>query len=160
MVQRLNVVLDGLDGPPSALRRSAEELTGALIAQAPDGCEVAAIIASSPEPVYAHIVERLPGLASLEKSALARRELAASWRGGFARVHGMTHAVNLLAPLAAHDRLNGSAQLTVTVHDAIAWTHPELLDSGRAGWTRAMGRRAERYADAVVVPSHAVAAEL
>jgi glycosyltransferase involved in cell wall biosynthesis len=48
----------------------------------------------------------------------------------------------------------------VTIHDAIAWTRPDLLPGRYASWCRTMGKRAERYADAVVVPTHAVADEL
>jgi glycosyltransferase involved in cell wall biosynthesis len=48
----------------------------------------------------------------------------------------------------------------VTIHDAVAWTHPEFLTTREVSWTRAMGVRAVKYADAVVVPTHAVADEL
>ena len=48
-------------------------------------------------------------------------------------------------------------QTVVTVHDAIAWTDPDLLTSRQASWNRAMTKRAERFADAVVTPTHAVA---
>jgi glycosyltransferase involved in cell wall biosynthesis len=41
-----------------------------------------------------------------------------------------------------------------------AWSHPELLTSRQVSWTKAMAARALKYADAVVVPTHAVAAEL
>jgi glycosyltransferase involved in cell wall biosynthesis len=71
------------------------------------------------------------------------------------------HAPSLFAPLRAHDRVNvRGSQIAVSIHDVTAWSHPELLPSRRVSWAKAMGQRALRYADAVVVPTHAVAAEL
>ena len=71
------------------------------------------------------------------------------------------HATSLLAPLSRHDRrMVPSSQIAVTIHDAVPWTHPETLTPRGASWHRAMAKRAERYADAVVVPTHAVADEL
>lgn len=160
----LRVTLDELAGSPhGGMSRYAGELTRALLATAPAGAEVIGVVPSSPEPDYARIEAMLPGLADLEKSALARRDLAVAWRRGIGRPlrTGMMHATSLLAPLGAHDRVNHPGdQIAVTVHDAIAWTAPELLRPRTASWQRAMGARAERYADAIVVPSHAVAAEL
>ncbi len=73
----------------------------------------------------------------------------------------MVHSTSLLAPLRKHDRSSGgNDQSVVTIHDAIAWTHPDLLSSRQVSWTKAMAKRADRYADAVVVPTHAVADEL
>ncbi len=66
-----------------------------------------------------------------------------------------------MAPLHAHDRANNPTdQVVVTVHDAIAWTDPELVAPRELAWQRAMIKRAEKYADAIVVPSHAVAVQL
>jgi glycosyltransferase involved in cell wall biosynthesis len=48
----------------------------------------------------------------------------------------------------------------VTVHDAVPWTHPETLTPRGARWHRAMVDRAARLADAVVVPTQAVADDL
>jgi glycosyltransferase involved in cell wall biosynthesis len=87
----------------------------------------------------------------------------AAWQHGFSRLpgSGMVHAPSLLAPLYRHDPVNDPGeQFVVTMHDAVAWTHPETLPARRVGWVKAMARRAERYADAVVVPTHAVADEL
>ncbi|MBN9139588.1 MAG: glycosyltransferase family 4 protein [Micrococcales bacterium] len=160
----LRVTLDELAGSPyGGMSRYAGELTRGLLATAPEGAEVIGVVPASPEPDYERITALLPGLAGLEKSALARRELAAAWRRGIGRPHrtGMLHATSLLAPLGAHDRVNQPGdQVAVTIHDAIAWNAPELLPPRVASWQRAMGARAERHADAVIVPSHAVAAEL
>jgi glycosyltransferase involved in cell wall biosynthesis len=160
----LRVIVDDVIAPGTAgIGRYAEELTRELIRTAPRGSTVSGIVAASPEPDYADLEQRLPGLRGLYKSPLARRELQAAWQHGFTRLpgSGMVHATSLLAPLHRHDRLtNPGEQTVVTIHDAIAWTRPELLPSRYASWCRGMAKRAERYADAIVVPTHAVADEL
>jgi glycosyltransferase involved in cell wall biosynthesis len=157
----LRVIVDEVMAVPNGgMARYAEELTRQLIATAPRGSNVAGIVSASPEPDYAHLSERLPGLIELYKSPLARRELAAAWSHGFTRLPGagMVHATSLLAPMHRHEKVSGrNDQTVVTVHDAIAWTDPELLTSRQVSWNRAMTRRAERFADAVVAPTHAVA---
>ena len=160
----LRVIVDQIVAPvPGGIGRYAEELTRALIATAPRGSNVAGIVSASPEDDYATIAERLPGLADLYKSPLARRELSAAWQHGFTRLpgSGMVHATSLLAPLRRHDRTTGkNDQIAVTIHDAVPWTHPETLTSRGVTWHKAMAKRAERYADAIVVDTHAVADEL
>jgi glycosyltransferase involved in cell wall biosynthesis len=157
----LRVIVDEVTAAPNGgLARYAEELTRQLIATAPRGSNVAGIVSASPEPDYAHLAERLPGLVELYKSPLARRELAAAWAHGFTRLPGagMVHATSLLAPLHRHEQVSGrNNQTVVTVHDAIAWTNPDFLTSREASWNRTMTKRAERFADAVVAPTHAVA---
>jgi len=70
----------------------------------------------------------------------------------------MVHATSLLAPMHRHLPMSGrNDQTVVTVHDAIAWTDPELLSPRQVSWNRTMTKRAERFADAVVTPTHAVA---
>ena len=157
----LRVIVDEVAAASiGGMARYAEELTRQLIATAPRGSNVAGIVSASPEPDYARLAERLPGLVELYKSPLARRELAAAWQHGFTRLPGagMVHATSLLAPLHRHERVaSRNDQTVVTVHDAIAWTDPELLPGRQGSWNRAMTKRAERFADAVVVPTHAVA---
>lgn len=160
----LRVVLDQVGAArPSGIGRYALELTRALIETAPRGIDVAGIVASSPADHYARIEKALPGLTALHKSALDRRQLAAAWQHGFTRLpgSGMVHAPSLLAPLYRHDRLNNPGeQFVVTVHEATPWTHPETMSPRAVAWHKAMAKRAERYADAVVVPTHAVGDEL
>lgn len=158
----LRVIVDDVIAPGAdGIGRYAEELTRQLIRTAPRGSTVSGIVSASPEPAYVDLEQRLPGLRGLYKSPLARRELSAAWQHGFTRLPGtgMVHATSLLAPLHRHERSAGE-QTVVTIHDAIAWTRPDLLPNRYAGWCRGMGKRAERYADAVVVPTHAVADEL
>jgi glycosyltransferase involved in cell wall biosynthesis len=53
-----------------------------------------------------------------------------------------------------------SSGLIVTVHDAVPWTHPETLTPHGVSWHRVMVGRAMDHAEAIVVPSHAVADDL
>lgn len=159
----LRVIIDQMIAPvPGGIGRYTEELTRELIATAPRGCEVVGVVSASPEPDYQDVLDRLPGLADLYKSALARRELATAWQHGFTRLpgRGMLHATSLLAPLSRHDRLNDGDQVAVTIHDSVPWTHPETLTPHGVSWHKAMAKRAQKYADAVVVPTHAVADQL
>jgi glycosyltransferase involved in cell wall biosynthesis len=48
----------------------------------------------------------------------------------------------------------------VTIHDTVAWTHPKTLTRKGARWHRATAARAARVADAITVPTRAVADEL
>ncbi|PJJ71212.1 glycosyltransferase involved in cell wall biosynthesis [Diaminobutyricimonas aerilata] len=160
----LRVIIDEMVAPVrSGVARYTEELTRELIRTAPPGCTVEGFVSASPESDYADIAEKLPGLARLHKSALARRELTAAWQHGFTRLPGagMVHAPSLLAPLSKHDRVEDrGTQIVVTMHDAVAWTDPALLPPRTVSWQRAMGKRAQRYADAVVAPTHSVADQL
>jgi len=159
----LRVIIDQMIAPtPGGIGRYAEELARELIATAPAGCNVVGVVSASPESDYAEIHRRLPGLTGLYKSALARRELSAAWQHGFTRLpgQGMLHSTSLLAPLTRHDRLNRGDQIAVTLHDTVPWTHPETLTPHGVSWHKAMAKRAQRYADAVVVPTHAVAEQL
>jgi glycosyltransferase involved in cell wall biosynthesis len=65
--------------------------------------------------------------------------------------------VHAPTPLAPPRR---GAPLVVTVHDAVPWTHPETLTPRGVRWHRSAIERAAREADALVVPTQAVADEL
>ncbi|MEO7016592.1 MAG: glycosyltransferase family 1 protein [Leifsonia sp.] len=159
----LRVVVDELIGDSSSgARRYAEELTRQLIATAPAGCEVEGIVSNLPQETFDELTGRLPGIARLVKLPLARRELVVAWQSGIALpgAKGMIHAPSLLAPLRKHDRLNEGDQVTVTIHDTLPWTHPESLPNTSVLWHKAMAKRARKFADAIVVPTHAVADRL
>lgn len=160
----LRVVIDDmLDPADRGVARYTEELTRALIETAPRDCEVEGIVSASTEADYNRIDTHLPGLASLHKSALSRRELLRAWQHGFTAApgRGLIHGTSLLAPLRKHDRLNTTGdQVVVTIHDTIPWTAPETSDGRPASWFRAMTRRALKHADAVVLPTHSLADEL
>ena len=163
MTTSLRVIIDQMVAPvPGGIGRYTEEITRELINTAPPGCDVVGFVSSSPQSDYDEIAKKLPGLAYLFKSALARRELTTAWQHGFTRLpgQGMLHSTSMMAPLNRHDRLNRGDQVVVTIHDTVPWSHPETLTSHGVAWHRAMAKRAERFADAVVVPTHAVAAQL
>ena len=158
----LSVLVDELvDEAPGGSHRYAEELTRQLVATAPSGCDVRAIVSNVSDEQVADLRHRFPGIADVVRLGLGRRELSVAWRSGLpiGGVPGMLHAPSLLAPLRKHDRTGGN-QLAVTIHDTLAWTHPETLGTSRARWTRSMAKRARRHADAIVVPTHAVADRL
>lgn len=160
----LNVIVDPMaTGRSRGTGRYTEELTRQLIHVAPAGCDVAAIVSKIPAEEETKIRMLLPGIADIHQGRLpcSAREIA--WRMGFGRMkgRGMVHSTSLLAPLSKHDRLNNeSDQVVVTIHNAVPWTRPETLPRSVATWQRAMTKRAYRFADSVVVPSHAVAAQL
>ncbi|MCU1419785.1 MAG: mannosyltransferase [Homoserinimonas sp.] len=164
MTTTLRVVVDSIvSQPPSGIGRYTEELTRQLIEVAPPGCEVAGIVSASPEEDYDRLQLLLPGMTDLFKSVLARKELRKSWRYGLTPLpgKGMVHSPDLMAPLTRHDRLNDAGtQTVVTIHDVVAWTNPDTLNPRSMAWTKAMAKRAHRFADAVVVPTHTVASQL
>lgn len=164
----LTVVVDELAGdapgdagPPNGLSRFELELTRQLIATAPPGCEVRAVVPRIPDERLAELRRQLPGISDVIRLPIARRELAVAWQSGISvsGVRGMVHAPSLLAPLRRHDTASGD-QTTVTIRDTLAWTHPESLGTTRALWAKTMAKRARRYADAIIVPTHAVAGRL
>lgn len=134
---------------------AAVDLTHGLVATAPSGCSVDAIVPSGTDV-------SIRGVEDVRTLSLARRELAASWQLGFAPGvgGGLIHSPSLLAPLVRHDRVHDNDQTTVTVWDLAAWDAPDTLSKATVAWQRAMLRRAVKHADAVVVPSHAIAERL
>lgn len=159
----LRVVVDQMVTPlPNGLARYAEELTRALIQTAPRGCAVEGIVSALGPEKIAAVEEALPGLAELHRTTLPRRELAAAWQLGIVPTlgTGMIHSPSLLAPLRRHDREFDATQMIVTIHDTLPWTHPKSLTPTTVAWQKGMLKRARKHADAIVVPTHAVAEQL
>ncbi|QPE05193.1 glycosyl transferase [Microbacterium schleiferi] len=162
MTTTLRVVLDQLVAPTDPdLAMASRELTRALIAAAPRGCEVAAVVPSAGEEALAE-VRTLEGIAGVEASPIPRRELSTALSLGLPSGlgGGMLHSPTLFAPLVRHDRVHNHEQTVVTIWDLTPWTHPERVSKASVAWHRAMLKRAEKHADAVVVPLHAMAEEL
>ncbi|WP_424445414.1 glycosyltransferase [Microbacterium sp. CH-015] len=158
----LRVVLDQVVSPTDAdLAMASRELARALVASTPSGCEVAAIVPSGAD-VAGTVEGAVPGLASLARMPLARRELAVAWQLGVAPGvgGGMIHSPTLLAPLVKHDRVHEHDQTVVTLWDLDAWERPSELPRTVVSRNRAMLKRAAKHADAVVVPTHAAAERL
>jgi glycosyltransferase involved in cell wall biosynthesis len=165
LTRTLRVIIDQILAPvPGGIGRYAEELTRALIATAAPGSSVVGIVSAFRPRDDARIAERLPGLDEVLKTRLARRELSTAWQHGFGHApgNGTIHATSLLAPLRARPRREQSRRtgIAVTIHDAVPWTHPETLTPRGVSWHKAMAKRAERYADAIVVDTHAVADDI
>jgi glycosyltransferase involved in cell wall biosynthesis len=162
-VTTLRVVLDQLIATvPGGIGRYTEELVREMTRTAPANGSVEGIISKSSDAQHDDIRSRLPRLAELHALPLARRELAAAWRYGVMTSigSGHLHSPSLLAPLGRHGRNRRPTPTAVTIHDVVPWTHPQTLTKHGVAWHTAMASRAQKYADAVVVPTHAVAGEL
>ena len=155
MTASLRLVLD--TGAEPDIASAAVQLGRALVRTAPSGCEVAAIA-----PSGADVEEAVPGLADVRRLSFARRELLAAWQLGVTAGvgGGLIHAPSLLAPLTRHDRVHDNDQTVVTVWDLDVWERPDLLSRSAVAWQKAMFKRAQKHADAVVVPTHAMAERL
>jgi len=151
----LRLVLD-TDAEPD-IAAAAVQLGRALVRTAPPGCEVAGIA-----PSGADVEGAVPGLADVRRLSFARRELLAAWQLGVTAGvgGGLIHAPSLLAPLSRHDRVHDNDQTVVTVWDLDVWERPDLLSRSAVAWQKAMFKRAQKHADAVVVPTHAMAERL
>lgn len=148
----LTVVVDQLLAPvPGGTGRYAREITAALAAHPRPGWQVRTVTAWHREPSRA----RIAGADGPHRLPVGRRVLAQAWQYGAPPIvrGDRVHATTPLAP----PRRRG---LVVTVHDAVPWTHPETLTERGVRWHRAMVGRAARFADAIVVPSTAVADDL
>ncbi len=160
MVATLRVVLDQLVAPSEPEGAEASrELARALVLGAPSGCEVEAI---APAGGLDGALDAVPGLAGVRRTALPRRELAAALQLGVGTGigGGMIHSPSLFAPLVRHDRVHDHDQTVVTVWDLRPWESPAELPRAVAAWHKAMLKRAVKHADAVVVPTHSLAARL
>jgi glycosyltransferase involved in cell wall biosynthesis len=150
---RVGVLVEQVLAPvPGGTGRYAGELARALAATAPPGGTVTGWTAWHRDPGPA----RIPGVAGPRRLPLPRRGLVAAWeRGTGPSVPAdLVHAPTPLAPPRRR------TPLVVTVHDAVPWTHPGTLTPRGVAWHRAAIGTAARYADRVIVPTHAVAAEL
>ncbi|SFD94769.1 glycosyltransferase family 4 protein [Blastococcus tunisiensis] len=125
--------------------------------------EVAAALAGRPDLAVSGWVawHRRPGAArpagvdGPHRLPLPRRPLIAAWERGVGPAPGgrpdVVHAPTLLVPPRR------GRPLVATIHDAVPWTHPETLTPRGVRWHRTMAERVARTADAVVVPTRAVA---
>jgi glycosyltransferase involved in cell wall biosynthesis len=151
---RVAVLLEQVLAPvPGGTGRYSAELARALAVTAPREGSVTGWTAWHRRTADA----RLPGVQGPRRLALPRRPLLAAWERGLGpRPTGadVVHAPTLLLPPVRR------AALVVTIHDAVPWTHPETLTPRGVRWHRAMAERAARHADAIVVPTRAVADEL
>ncbi|WP_396656734.1 glycosyltransferase [Microbacterium sp.] len=163
MTVALRVVLDQLVAPTDDdLAAASTWLARGLVAAAPDGCEVTAIVPAASADQLETMNAEIAGLAGVHRAMLGRRELAAAWQLGASSGvgGGMVHSPTLFAPLVKHDRVHDHDQTVVTLWDLDAWESPDSLPRSAVAWHRAMLKRAKKHADAVVVPTHAMAVRL
>jgi glycosyltransferase involved in cell wall biosynthesis len=151
---RVGILLEQILAPvPGGTGRYAREVAAALAAQAPPDAVVEGWTAWHRDVAATDV----PGVAGPRRLLLPRRPLTLAWeRGVGPRPRGLD-LVHALTPLAPP---RGSTPLVVTVHDAVPWTHPETLTHRGVSWHRRAIERAARHADALVVPTQAVADEL
>jgi glycosyltransferase involved in cell wall biosynthesis len=135
---------------PGGTGRYSRELAGALAAEAGDDDSVTGWTAWHRD-LSGAVVEGVHGPVRL---AVPRRPLVAAWqqgRGPRPADCDLVHAPTLFAPP------RGRRPLVVTIHDAVPWTHPSTLTPRGVDWHRAMAAQVARSADAIVVPTQAVA---
>ncbi|GGA65465.1 hypothetical protein GCM10011490_15140 [Pseudoclavibacter endophyticus] len=160
----LRVILDRmLDDRPSGGRRYARNLAEQVIARAPVGCEVEAILPKATPDEFERVTSELPGLTEITQLSKRPDALGRAWRRGFATGRaggGFIHAMSLLAPVRDISLAYGIDQTVVSVHDTTALRRPELRSPAAVTFETAMLRRVHRYASAVVAPTNAVADEL
>jgi glycosyltransferase involved in cell wall biosynthesis len=137
---------------PGGTGRYSREIAAALAATAPAGSAVTGWTAWHRGSAAAAV----PGVAGPRRLLLPRRALVAAWERGLgpAPTADLVHAPALLAPPRRR------TPLVVTIHDAVPWTHPQTLTPRGVAWHRRAAGYAARAADAVVVPTAAVAGEL
>ncbi|QUH04868.1 glycosyltransferase family 4 protein [Saccharopolyspora erythraea] len=138
---------------PGGTGRYTRELLRAMAATAPPGWRLTSVVSRGGDPGAA-VVDGVEGPRVLR---LPRRALVAAWERGAPLWPGgdSVHAMTPLAPPPRRGR-----RLVVTVHDTVPWTHPETLTPRGVAWHRRAIARAGRTADAIVVPTTAVATEL
>ncbi|WP_156756728.1 glycosyltransferase family 4 protein [Actinokineospora pegani] len=139
---------------PGGTGRYTRELASALAGTAPQGWSVTGVAARHRDPEPA----RVSGLGAARALSLPRRALTLAWEYGLPLWPG-GDTVHAPTPLAPATPRRGKV-LVVTVHDTVPFTHPETLTPRGAAWHRAVIRRAAQRADALVVPTDSVAAEL
>ncbi len=139
---------------PGGTGRYTRELASALAATAPAEWVVSSAVARHKDPSPAVI----PGVDGPKVLPLPPRALAYAWEHGW-RLWPGGDAVHAPTPLAPARAKRGRG-LVVTVHDTVPWTHPDTLTRRGAHWHRNVIARATYQADAIIVPTSAVAAEL
>lgn len=150
MTDRLAVVLEQALAPvPGGVGRYALELAAALATEG----EVTSWTGWHSDTSAA----RVRGVEGPTRLPLGHRGLSLAWQYGLGP--GPRDADVVLAPsvLAPPRR---RTPLLVVVHDAVPWTHPEVLTPRGVRFHRAMGKRLVATADAVLTPTAAAAAEL
>lgn len=156
----LQLILDDLlTAADTSKARYISDLTRSLIATAPAGCQVAAVVAGHPAEIISKLEAHYPGLSETVRLPISSAQLSLAWQHGLPPKlveGGLVHAPTTLAPLHA-PRHEAPQQTVVTVHDTALWTATSPLNKTKLRQYRARIARIEKYADAVVVTSQATA---
>jgi glycosyltransferase involved in cell wall biosynthesis len=154
-VPELVVLTEQLMAPvPGGTGRYTRELVTAMAQSPPPTWTVACVTATHRDLSAADV----PDVAGPRALPLPRRALTALWERGVHLWPG-GDAVHAPTPLAPPAPRRGRC-MVVTVHDTVPFTHPETLTRRGAAWHQAMIQRAARRANAIVVPTVAVAEDL
>jgi glycosyltransferase involved in cell wall biosynthesis len=150
---RIGLIVEQTLAPvPGGTGRYVAELTSALVRTGADQDSVDSWTAWHRDIGPA----RLEGVKGPHRLPLPRRALVAAWERGLGpapRGVDVIHAPTLLVPPRA-------TRLIVSIYDVVPWTHPDTLTSRGVHWHRTMAATAAERADAIVVPTRAVAQEL
>lgn len=154
----LTIIADPFPDWEALLHEAAvRDLAKAVAATAPRSCSVRYVRAKdSVNPGFTS-----PLISTVEVPS-SKRMLPILWQTGAAArpLDGeFVHSMTPLAPLRSNAGELGS-QSSVMVPNSISWTHPELMQSGQARLYRRLIRRAAKYADVLLAPTHAAAAAL
>lgn len=154
----LTVIADSFPDWEAPLQEAAaRDLTQAIAETAPRSCSARFVVAKdAEEPRFAS-----PLIRSVRVPA-AKRMLPVLWQSGASArpLDGeFVHAMTPLVPLRSHREDDGSQSTVLVSHD-VAWELPELLPGAQAKLYRGLVRRAVRYADVILTPSHAMAKAL
>jgi glycosyltransferase involved in cell wall biosynthesis len=155
-VKTTTVILDQVVAPvPGGIGRYALNLLRALSTRFDGNRSLVGFVPRVSQDTVRQLEGFIPLLDGVDVSPFPRQILARAWERGVAVPKcEVTYSPSLFAPLAEF------GQHIVTIHDAVPWTHPETLTGRGARWHRAMGERARRFADIIVVPTEAVASRL
>jgi len=154
---RVAILLEQLLGPvPGGTGRYSRELAAALGEHARRAAPSATLTGwvAAHRDVSAALVPGVAGPRRLPLPLPLLNRLAGLGRGPGPRRADVVLAPTMLVPPRRR------TPLVVTLHDLVPWTHPETMTPHGARWHRAIGERVARTADAVLVPTRAVAAEL
>jgi len=150
------VTLDQVVAPvPGGIGRYALNLVRALTIRVNGSRALVGFVPRVSHDTVKQLEGLFPLLDGIDVSPFPRTVLSGAWARGVAvPKRELTYSPSLFAPLAE------AGHHIVTIHDAVPWTHPETLTARGVWWHRAMGERARRFADIIVVPTDAVASRL
>lgn len=147
---RLDLIAEQCLAPvPGGTGRYTVRIGAGLAATAPAGWSVRSVTAWHRDVGSA----RIPGVRGPCRLPVGRRVLVALWERGLPPWPA-GDSVQAGTPLSPPRR---GVPLVATVHDVVPWTHPETLTPRGVRWHRAMIGRLAEQADAMVVPTNAVA---